>query len=95
MSENTDVREEVQEEVSIDSVLAEADTNNDGKIDVAEAATFILKSRTIQLNILGLVAIFVQSKYGFVISSELQTEILLMLNIFIRTRTTKPIKWTK
>lgn len=84
-----------QEETTVDAVLAEVDTDNDGKIEISEAATFILKSRTIQLNLLGLAAIFVQSKYGFVISPELQTELLLIINMFLRTRTTKPVKWTK
>ena len=87
--------EEQQEETTVDAVLSEVDTDQDGTIEITEAATFILKSRTIQVNLLGLVAMFVQSKYGFVISPDLQTEILLGLNMFLRTRTTKPIKWSK
>jgi hypothetical protein len=83
------------EPVQPEEVLDSIDTDKDGKIEFTEAATFILRSRTIQVNAIALIAMLVQNKYGFVIDASLQSEILLVINMFLRTITTKPIKWSK
>lgn len=93
MAEKSKQKAKKQEKVTIEEVLDEIDSNDDGKVDTKEAFTYIFKSRTIIINIIALLAMFIQSKYGFVMDQSLQTEILIIVNMYLRTQTTKPIKW--
>lgn len=54
-----------------------------------------LLSKTIYVNVLGVVAMFLQWKYGWVMDVELQATILLVVNGVLRLITNKPIKWRK
>lgn len=93
MAEDTKVEDTAPE--TPEEALADIDTDKDGQVEVTEAVTYFLHSRTLQVNLVALLAMFVQSKYGFVIDQALQTEILLGINMWLRTKTTRPIKWTK
>ncbi|PPD52561.1 MAG: hypothetical protein CTY12_06360 [Methylotenera sp.] len=86
---------EVEETQSPDKALDDIDTNKDGKIDVSEATKYFLHSRTFQVNIVAMIALLVQHKFGFVIGAEIQSEILIFINLWLRTKTTTPIKWSK
>lgn len=52
-----------------------------------------LCSKTIWVNFLVLVAFLVQKNYGFVISEDVQMQLLTIINIILRFWTHKPIKW--
>lgn len=86
---------EVEETQSPDKALDDIDTNKDGKIDAGEATKYFLHSRTFQVNIVAMIALLVQHKFGFVIGAEIQSEILIFINLWLRTKTTTPIKWSK
>lgn len=49
------------------------------------------KSRTIWLNVLAAVALFVQQQFGYVFSVELQGLVLMILNLILRFQTDSPI----
>lgn len=49
------------------------------------------KSRTLWVNVLAGVALFVQQQFGFVFSGELQGMILIILNLILRFDTKQPI----
>ena len=53
------------------------------------------ESKQIWVNILAAIAIFAQSKFGYVLPLEVQTQILLLLNLFLRFITKKPVVWEK
>ncbi len=82
-------------DISMEDVMTEIDSDHDGNVEFTEAAMYFLYSRTIWVNAVALIAMFVQSKYGFIIDQSLQTEILLFVNMWLRTKTTKPITWKK
>ncbi len=67
------------------------DTNKDGQVDTGEAVQYIFYSRTIWVNIIALLAIMIQQKYGFVVSAAFQMEILTILNFILRVVTKKPL----
>lgn len=50
-----------------------------------------LKSRTIWINVLGLVALFLQSQFGYILIPEAQSAVLLLLNLVLRFDTSEPI----
>lgn len=50
-------------------------------------------SKTLWLNVLGIVAIVLQTQIGFVLSAELQTSVLAILNVVLRIVTKEPIHW--
>lgn len=52
-------------------------------------------SKTLWINIIGTIAMFVQLKFGWVISPEYQAMILGGINLILRTVTKKEIVWTK
>lgn len=66
----------------------------DGKIDAKDVKNF-LKSRTIWVNIIAIIAFFVQKKFGFVIDETLQMQILGVINIGLRFITKEPVAWKK
>lgn len=45
------------------------------------------QSRTLWLNLLGIVAVLLQNKYGYVLSQQSQMEILAVLNMMLRLDT--------
>lgn len=53
----------------------------------------IFYSKTIWVNLLAFVAFWVQNRYGFVISEELQLQALTLINIGLRFVTKEPIAW--
>ena len=53
----------------------------------------ILKSKTIWVNLLAFIAFWVQKEYGFVISEDLQMQVLTLINIALRFVTKEPIVW--
>ena len=50
-----------------------------------------LQSRTVWLNVIGLIALYVQSQFGYVITPEAQSAVLLLLNLILRFDTDSPI----
>jgi len=49
------------------------------------------ESKTIWLNLMGLVAAILQAKYGFILEPAIQGAILTTLNLFFRSITNRPI----
>lgn len=84
-----------KEEQTVEEAISDIDTDKDGTVEVTEAVQYFLHSRTLQVNAVALIAMLVQSKFGFVIDQAFQTEILLFINMWLRTKTTKPIAWKK
>lgn len=88
--------ENVEEDTrSPDEALDEIDSDKDGKIEAGEAAKYFLHSRTFQVNAVAMIALLLQNKFGFVIGADIQSEILIFINMWLRTKTTKSIKWSK
>lgn len=50
-------------------------------------------SRTFWVNILAVIALIVQSQFGYIISPETQVSILAVLNILLRAITKTEITW--
>ncbi len=59
----------------------------------AVAVKRILKSKTIWINVIALIAFSLEKKFGFPISEDLQMEALTMINIFLRFITHEKIVW--
>ncbi len=53
----------------------------------------VLLSKTIWVNLLALLALFVEKRYGFLIDPELQMQILTLINIALRFVTHEKIVW--
>lgn len=53
----------------------------------------ILKSKTIWVNVIALIAFALENKFGFPISQELQMEVLSLVNIALRFVTHEKIVW--
>ena len=53
----------------------------------------IWKSKTLWVNLVSIVALAIQQKYGFVISEETQIQAIGVINILLRTVTHEPVKW--
>lgn len=53
----------------------------------------ILYSKTIWVNIVAFICFIIQQKVGFVISEELQMQVLTLINIFLRFVTKEAIAW--
>lgn len=87
--------DEVEETQTPDQALDDIDTDKDGKIEAGEAAKYFLHSRTFQVNAVAMIALLVQNKFGFVIGADIQSEILIFINMWLRTKTTAQIKWRK
>ncbi len=92
---NVAIETEQQETRDPDEALSEIDTDKDGNIEFHEATTYFLHSRTFQVNFVALLAILIQHKFGFIIDASIQSEILIFVNVWLRTKTTKPINWRK
>jgi hypothetical protein len=50
------------------------------------------KSKTLRVNALAAIAMFVQSEYGFVVAPELQAYLLVVVNMILRTVTSEGIE---
>ena len=55
----------------------------------------ILLSKTIWVNVIAVIALFLQNQYGFVLDESLQVEILGIINIILRLITKEPVQWRK
>jgi hypothetical protein len=55
----------------------------------------IFLSKTIWLNILAIVALILQKKFGFVLDESIQIEILGFINIALRMITKEAVTWGK
>ncbi len=55
----------------------------------------ILTSKTLWVNLLAIICLVIQSRYGWVISVDYQAEILAMINLVLRAITKEPLKWEK
>ena len=53
------------------------------------------RSRTVWLNVLAAVALFLQNQFGYVFSVELQGLVLMVLNLILRFQTSEPIQLNK
>jgi hypothetical protein len=93
VQEETTTTVVVQEEQS--DILKDIDTDKDGKIEIKEAAQYVLHSKTVWINVVSLLAFHVQNKYGFVIDPATQMEILSGINVMLRMFTNKPLTYTK
>lgn len=63
--------------------------------EVNNSVKHILSSKTIWVNLLSIVALILQKRYGFVIDESLQIEILGFINIALRMLTKEPVSWSK
>jgi len=52
-------------------------------------------SKVLWVNIIGLIVLIVQGVKGFVIGPEIQTSILLLINIILRAVTKQEIVWSR
>ncbi len=52
-------------------------------------------SKTFWLNIIAIVAIILQGKFGYTVSPEIQVAILALINIVLRAITKQEIVWGK
>jgi len=50
------------------------------------------QSKTLRVNALAAIAMFVQSEYGFVVAPELQAYLLVVVNMILRTVTSEGIE---
>lgn len=50
-------------------------------------------SKTFWVNVLAGGALLVQTKYGFVVGAETQAVLLSLVNLVLRSVTSKPIEW--
>lgn len=69
------------------------DQITDAVTSPSEAAKRVFQSKVIWVNVLALLALFVQKKYGFVVSEDLQLELLTLINIALRFITHEKIAW--
>lgn len=53
----------------------------------------VLKSKTIWVNVIALLAIIIQKNSGFELSPDLQMELLTIVNIILRLVTSEKITW--
>lgn len=53
----------------------------------------VLKSKTFWINVIALIAIVVQQRFGFVIDENIQFQILGIVNIGLRFLTKEPVNW--
>lgn len=53
----------------------------------------IFTSKTFWVNMIALIAFAVQSHWGFVVDEALQAQVLMIVNIILRTITKDPVKW--
>ena len=51
------------------------------------------QSRTFWANIIVLVGVGIQTKYGFIVSAEVQALALSLINLWLRAITKEPIVW--
>lgn len=55
----------------------------------------ILKSKTFWANVLAIVAMIIQTQTGFVVSPEIQTTVLGLINVILRSITKDSVSWRK
>lgn len=55
----------------------------------------IFLSKTFWVNIIALVAFITQKHFGYIISQDIQIEILTIVNILLRSITTEAVTWKK
>lgn len=62
-----------------------------------EESTFksMYTSKTFWVNIIAIVALFAQSKFGYIIDENTQMQILAVVNIGLRSITKEPVVWKK
>ena len=53
----------------------------------------ILQSKTIWVNVIAFVGFILQNKYGFVMSEDLEMQLLTIINILLRFVTHEKISW--
>lgn len=53
----------------------------------------VLESKTLWVNLLAIIAFFVQQRYGFVMDETTQTQILFGVNMLLRLVTKDPVSW--
>lgn len=61
--------------------------------EITEAAKHFLQSKVLWVNILAFLAFFIQTQFGFVISEELQLQLLSLINIGLRFVTKEKLVW--
>lgn len=73
----------------VDEVIKE--TNEEKPTSINEVGKYYLHSKTIWVNVIYLISMVIQNKYGFVIDEQLQSELLVGINILLRTVTKEPL----
>lgn len=51
------------------------------------------ESKTLWINIIAIIGMFIQMRYGFALSSEIQTLALSLMNLILRAITKDSITW--
>jgi hypothetical protein len=68
------------------------DIDKDGDIDIKDVKS-IYKSKTFWVNVIALVALGVQQKYGYVVDESMQVQALAVINVLLRAITSEPVNW--
>jgi len=61
--------------------------------EMANETKRFFKSKTLWVNVIAFICFLIQSKVGFVISEELQMQLLTLINIILRFVTKESIVW--
>jgi Ca2+-binding EF-hand superfamily protein len=69
------------------------DIDKDGDIDIKDMKS-IYKSKTFWVNVVALIALGVQQKYGYVVDESMQVQALAVINVLLRTITSEPVTWS-
>lgn len=72
--------------------MNDLDIDKDGDIDFQDVKK-IYQSKTFWVNLIAIVAIMAQSKFGFIIDETIQVQLLGIINIGLRMITNQPVKW--
>ncbi len=80
-----------EQEVKEDEVVEVEDTQQ--KESIMEEAKHLFESKTIWVNVVALLAFWVQKKYGFVLDADLQISLLTGINVWLRSVTKDAVRW--
>lgn len=78
--------------VKTTTTFSDFDIDKDGDVDIQDVKS-IYKSKTVWVNVIALVAILLQQKFGFVIDESVQMQLLTVINIALRMITKSEVKW--
>jgi hypothetical protein len=60
---------------------------------IMEETKHLFTSKTVWINVVALLAFWLQKKYGFVLDADLQVSLLTGINIWLRSVTKDAVRW--